>query len=100
MEVLIKRFGIVSVAKIGAIIGLAFGLIEGFFIGLFIAAIGSAAPMLFPAFLGFGGLLATVIIVGIIGLIGGFIVGAVWAFIYNAAASLVGPIEVNLETQS
>ena len=36
----------------------------------------------------------------VIGLIVGFIGGAIWAFIYNVAATHVGPIEMELEMKS
>jgi hypothetical protein len=93
----VTHLGVMSVAKIGAILGLIFGLIYGIIFAIVIMAVGSAAPGMES----FGALGAGMVLVGGIigGLIGGFIGGAIEAFIYNVAASVVGPIEVDLEGQ-
>jgi hypothetical protein len=36
----------------------------------------------------------------IVGLIGGFVCGAIWAFIYNVAAGVVRAIEVELDVKA
>ncbi len=84
-----------SVAKIGAILGLVFGLIEGIIMALVVGSMGVIAKSLIPM----AGLGAVVILVSaiILGAIGGFIAGAIWAFVYNIAAGAVGPIEADLE---
>ncbi len=93
----VTHIGVMSVAKIGAVLGLIFGLIYGIFMAIVIMAVGSAAPGMEA----FGAIGAGVVLVGGIlgGLIGGFIGAAIEAFIYNVAASVVGPIEVDLETE-
>jgi hypothetical protein len=48
--------------------------------------------------LGIGGLIAFFAI--IVGLIGGFVCGAIWAFIYNVAAGVVGPVEADLDVKA
>jgi hypothetical protein len=96
----VKHLGVMSVAKIGAVLGLIFGLVEGIIIGIMAVIIGSAATAGFGPLLGMGvgGLIVFFAI--IIGLIGGFVGGAIYAFIYNVAARYVGPIEVDLEIKA
>jgi hypothetical protein len=90
-----------SVAKIGAILGLIFGLIEGIIIGAIAGVAGAAATAGFHPFmmgLGIWGLIVFFAIV--VGLIGGFVGGAIWAFVYNCAAGFVGPIEAELDAKA
>jgi hypothetical protein len=92
----LKQLGIMSVAKIGAIMGLIFGIIQGIFMALIIGSMGIIAKNLVPmAGLG-AGVIFILCIIG--GLIWGFIGGAIAAFVYNAAAGFVGPIEMELES--
>jgi hypothetical protein len=75
---LVKHLDVMSVAKIGAILGLIFGLIEGIIIGIIAAVVGSSATYGFHPLmmgLGIGGLIAFFAI--IVGLIGGFVFGAI-----------------------
>jgi hypothetical protein len=95
----VKHLGVLSVAKIGAAIGFIFGLIEGIIIGLVVAVVGTAAIGGLHPFLGLGIWGLVVFFAVIVGLIGGFIGGAIWAFVYNVAASAIGPIEVDLEVK-
>jgi uncharacterized membrane protein len=90
----LKHVGVVSVAKIMAVMGLVFGFIMGIFAGILTSALGAIVP-------GGGGLAAGIGIMSIIfatiaGAIGGFICGAVLAFLYNLFAGLVGGIELEL----
>jgi len=91
----IKHFGVLSVAKIGAIFGLIFGLIYG----IIFAIAGSTVLAAFGlGGLGIAGLGAAIIVIMLIfGAIMGFIVSAIYAFIYNISAGGVGGIEVDLE---
>jgi hypothetical protein len=95
----IKHFDVVSVGKIGAVVGLIVGFIYGIIFSFFVAVIGTAAASsagLGPL-AGFGVLFVfNVMVVG--GAIAGFIGGVIYAFVYNVAVSFVGPIEVDLET--
>ena len=86
----VQRIDILSVAKIGALFGLVMGIIWGIFYGMLAAAmLGRFAP-------GFGALggIALLIVMPIGGIIMGFIMGAVHAFLYNEFAGWVGGIRV------
>jgi hypothetical protein len=91
----IKHFGVMSVAKFGAIFGLIWGLIMGIVLAL---GLGAAAGAM-----GLGGLTSAgasalgVIMMIILGAIMGFIIGAIYAFIYNIIADAMGGIEMDLE---
>jgi hypothetical protein len=96
----IKRFGILSVAKINAAISLVIGLIlsvlwimfagvAGIARGINSAAIGSAAMN------GASGLVV-IIFVTIVYAIVGFIAGALVAFLYNVAAGWFGGIQMDI----
>ena len=91
----LKQLNVMSVAKIGAILGLIWGLIWGILMALWVGTLGIIAKNLFPM-AGLGAGLVFVFAI-IFGLIGGFIAGAFWAFVYNVAAGFIGPIEMDLE---
>jgi hypothetical protein len=89
----VKSVNILSVAKIGALFGIVMGLVWGIFFGTIAASrIGRVAP-------GIGAVsgVALIVIMPVLGLIAGFIAGAVHAFLYNIFAGWVGGI--NLEFQ-
>ena len=93
-KLVLKKLGVMSVAKISAIIYGIFGLIAG----IAIAVMGSA----FGAMAGFGGLGAAfgilmIIIMPIFYGIIGFVAGAIFAWLYNVIARWVGGIEMNFE---
>lgn len=98
-QMIIKRVGILSVAKIQAAIMAVFGLIIGVIYGLFFMMFG-AIMMSQSGGSGMGGVLAGLLLmVGIpimYGLIG-FVAGAIGALIYNVAAGFAGGIELELE---
>ena len=105
-EMTIRRFGVFSVAKmqsllmgvIGLIVGVIYGLIF-IFVGAAFSALGVSgdAPNL-------GGVPS--IVVGIVLMIAipiiyailGFIIGTIWALVYNGAAGIVGGIKFDLES--
>lgn len=91
----LKHLDVMSVAKIGAILGLIWGLIWGIVMAIWISSLGILMRNLFPM-AGLGAGVAFVAML-IFGLIGGFIAGAFWAFIYNVAAGFIGPITMDLE---
>ena len=94
---MIKKFGVVSVAKFFAV----FGLIWGFFMGVALAfglgRMGSAFGTHIPGF-GFGiiGLIIMIVLGGIFGFIGGAIV----AFVYNVVLGAIGGVEMDLEAKT
>ena len=105
-EMTIRRFSVFSVAKmqsllmgiIGLIIGVIYGLIF-IFLGAAVSVIGTRSNDA-----NMGGVPSIVIGVGLmIGMpifysILGFIVGCIWALVYNGAAGLVGGIQFELES--
>jgi hypothetical protein len=95
---MVRHLNVVSVAKIGAAVGFIFGLIEGIIIGTIAGAAGTAIPGMHP-FLGLGLFGVIVFFAIVVGLIGGFISAAIWALVYNGAAGILGPVEIDLETK-
>jgi hypothetical protein len=94
---MIKKLGVVSVAKFCAV----FGLIWGFFMGLVVAfgAQGIAATMGLGSYgtgVGIVGFITAIIIGGIAGFIG----GAILAIVYNIVLGAIGGIEMDLELKT
>jgi hypothetical protein len=104
-EMTIRRFGVVSVAKMYGlltfIVGLLIGVIYGLFFMIFGAAMSAFAPGGSEA--AAGGISSVVI--GLLFMIGfpvfyglmGFIAGAIGALIYNGFAGIVGGVKFELE---
>lgn len=104
----IKRLGVLSIAKMQAMIMLVFGIIIGVIYGLMFMAFGAMIMSMEPSGRGSGGAagagaggfiggLMVMIFVPIVYAIIGFIAGAIGALVYNAAAKFVGGIEMDLE---
>ena len=104
-EMTIKRFGVVSVAKMYGLLTFIIGLIIGVIYGLFFMIFGAAMSAFAPA-----GSDATAggvssIVIGLVMMIGipilygfmGFIAGAIGALIYNATAGIIGGVKFELE---
>ena len=103
-EMTIRRFGVISVAKMYGLLMFIFGLIFGVLYGLFFIIFGAAMSAM-------GGRSeATVsgvssVVVGIVMMIGipimygvlGFIMGAIGALIYNAMSGIIGGVKFDLE---
>lgn len=102
-EMTIRRFGVISVAKMYGLIMFIFGLIFGGLYGLFLiifgaaisAAAGSrgAASGVSSAVLGIGIMIGFPLMYGAMG----FIMGAIGALVYNGLAGIVGGVKFDLE---
>ncbi len=104
-EMTIRRFGVLSVAKIYGLLCFILGLIIGVIYGLFLILFGAAMSAMAP---GGNEALAggvSTVVLGIFMMIGfpimyglmGFIAGAISAVIYNIAAGMIGGIKFDLE---
>jgi len=89
----VKRFDIMSVAKIMAVLYAAIGVLLGALF-TFISVIGLAVAG--GAGMGIGGLvfgIGAIIIFPVFYGVMGFVFGALWAFVYNFIASRIGGIK-------
>jgi len=99
----IRRFGVMSVAKISGAIGLIMGLIMGIFAALMMLVGFSAGPAAGGLGMGSGGIFAAIIafiVVLVTYAVVTFLWGAVAAFVYNLAAGWFGGIEFEAEGRS
>lgn len=94
---MIKSFGVVSVGKFCAVIGLVWGFLMGCMIAV---GIGGSAAMMGARGLGIGAGIIGFILMIVIGVVGGFIWGAIMAVIYNTILGAIGGIEMDLEVKS
>ena len=94
----LKHVGILSVAKITALLGLVFGLVYGIIFATFAATLVMIMPMASSLrAAGAGGIGAVIVILmAIAGAVCGFIYGAVVAFLYNVFAGWVGGVQLDL----
>ena len=90
----LKRLGVMSVARLYAILMAIAGFIVGLFMAILSLISGMAAN---SAVLGFGLGLASIIVFPIIYAVTGFICGAIGAFLYNVVAGKIGGIEMDFE---
>lgn len=103
-EMTIRRFGVLSVAKMYGLLMFLFGLIFGVIYGLILIVFGAAISAMAPGRDAAAGGISTVVM-GIGMMIGlplfygvlGFIMGAIGALIYNAVAGIIGGIKFELE---
>ena len=100
--VTIKKLGVFSVAKFQAVFMAFFGLIAAVFLSVIVTSLGALGKMM----VGSGGitgmLAAKSVLFLIIGLpviygIFGFVIGAIFALLYNLVARLIGGIEFEAE---
>lgn len=104
-EMTIRRFGVMSVAKMQALVMFVLGLVIGVIYGLIFIVFGAAITAMAPSgdaaaaggiptvIIGIVFMIAFPIIYGIMG----FIIGCIWALVYNLAAGVVGGIKFDLE---
>jgi hypothetical protein len=94
---MIKSFGVLSIAKFCAVIGLVWGFVMGIIVAV---GVGGSAAMMGAHALGIGAGIVGFILMIIIGGVGGFIWGAVAAVIYNIILGAIGGIEMDLEVKA
>ena len=92
---MIKKLGVMSVAKFCAILGLIWGIVMGI-----VVAIGMQRWASYMGVSPAGSGIAAFIFMIIIGVVGGFIGGAIVAFIYNIILGATGGIEMDLEVKT
>ena len=101
-EMTIRRFGVISVAKMYGLLMFLFGLIFGVIYGLILIVFGAAISTLgrdaaaggvSTVVMGVAMMIALPLIYGVMG----FVMGAIGALIYNAVAGIIGGIKFELE---
>ena len=102
-EMTIRRFGVISVAKMNGLLMFIFGLIIGVLYGLFFIIFGAAitaaggrqatASGVSTVVIGIGAMIGVPLMYGVLG----FIMGAIGALIYNAVSGIIGGIKFDLE---
>ena len=103
-EMTIRRFGVLSVAKMYGLLMFLFGLIFGVIYGLILIVFGAAmsasglgsdaaAGGIGTVAMGVGMMIGLPLIYGVMG----FIMGAIGALIYNAVAGIIGGVKFELE---
>src|ERR1043165_7076008 len=101
-EMTIRRFGVISVAKMYGLLMFIFGLVFGVIYGLILIVFGAAisamgrdaaAGGVSTVAMGGGMMIGLPIFYGILG----FIMGAIGALIYNAVAGIIGGVKFELE---
>ena len=106
-EMTIKRFGVISVAKMYGLLTFILGLIFGVIYGLFFILFGAAMSAFTSGTSAEGAAVSGVssVVIGVLFMIGfpiaygfmGFIAGAIGALIYNGVAGIVGGVKFELE---
>ena len=101
-KMLVKRVGVLSLAKLQAIIGVGLGLVIGIPIGLIMMIVGAAVMSQGEGGVAGGGMsvglgLFYIILLPVMYGIGGFIFGVITALIYNVAAGFLGGLELEME---
>ena len=105
-EMMVRRVGVLSVAKIEGLLMLVVGLIIGVIYGLFFMIFGAAMASFAPrgdsqAMGGVGSIIGGLVIMIAVPIfygIMGFVGGAIGGLIYNLAAGVVGGIKLELES--
>ena len=103
-EMTIRRFGVLSVAKMYGLLLFLFGLIFGVIYGLILIVFGAAISAMGPSrdaaaggigtvAMGIGMMIGLPLFYGVLG----FIMGAIGALIYNAVAGVIGGVKFELE---
>jgi len=104
-EMTIRRFGVISIAKMYGLLMFIFGLVFGVIYGLILIVFGAAISALGPGGSDAAAGGVSTVVMGIAMMIGlpifygvlGFIMGAIGALIYNAVAGIIGGVKFELE---
>ena len=105
-EMTIKRFGVFSVAKMQSLVMFVIGLVIGVIYGLIFIIFGAAITAMAPRGEGQAAGGISTVVIGLVFMIAfpiiyaifGFIIGCIWALVYNLAAGVVGGIKFELES--
>ena len=91
----LRSIGVLSCAKIFTVVQAAIGVLVGFFFLVF-GAVGAA---LVPGQrkIGMLGIIILAVLMPVFYGILGFVLGAIWAFVYNFAAQTIGGLELDLQ---
>ena len=89
----LKSIGIMSAAKVSAVLGLIYGVV----MAIVILAGGSMAGVAGLGMMGAAMGAVGAVMAIVVGLIGGFISGAIGAFLYNIVAKYVGGVQLDLK---
>lgn len=96
MRTRVRKIGVLSMAKIAAILYGVMGVFAGIVVAIISVFSSVFAPNDLPQFfslLGIGAIVLFPIIYAILG----FVIGAIAALIYNVVANIVGGVEIDLE---
>jgi hypothetical protein len=91
----LRSIGVLSAARIFAVIQGAIGILVGFFFLLF--AIVGAAIKPGQQKLGMIGMVIAAVLMPVIYAAIGFVIGAIWAAVYNLAAQSIGGLELQFD---
>jgi len=91
----LRSIGVLSSAKIFGIVQGAIGILVGFLFLIF--AIVGAAIVPAQQKLGMMGMIVIAVLMPVFYGVIGFVMGALWAFVYNLAAQAVGGMELQLD---
>ena len=94
----LRSVGVLSSAKIFAVVQAAIGILVGF-IFLVIGVVGAAVVPGHPK-MGMVGIIVIAVLMPVFYAVLGFVMGAIWAFVYNLAAESIGGLELEFETVS
>lgn len=92
----LRSVGVLSSAKIFAVVQGVIGILIGFFFLVF----GIVGAAVFPSQqkLGIIGVIIIAVLAPVLYGALGFVMGAIWAFVYNLAAQSIGGLELELDT--
>lgn len=91
----LRAIGVLSCAKIFAVVQAAIGVLIGFLILIF--GIVGAAVVPASQKLGMVGIIILSVLTPVLYGALGFVMGALWAFVYNLAAQSIGGVELELD---